>query len=175
MDLRPDVRIPFPRSLVFAAYRDHIADLLPYLPNVRSVTVTSRVQEGPVTKLVNVWGGGGDVPAAIRAVLGDSLSWTDYATWDESALRCEWRTETAAFGEALKCSGANAYLEDGADKTVIEIRGAIQVDATRLRGVPRLFAGKVGRAIEEFLGGKIGANLVETAKGVAKYLEQTKG
>jgi hypothetical protein len=174
MDLRIDARVPFPRLRVFATYRDHIADLLPYLPNVRSVTVQSRVDEGPVTKLVNVWSGGGDVPAAIRAVLGDSLSWTDYATWDEGALRCDWRNETAAFGEAMKCVGTNAYLEDGPDKTLIEIRGSLVVDGTRLRGVPRLFAGKVGRAIEEFLGSKIGANLVETAKGVTQYLAQAK-
>jgi hypothetical protein len=172
MDLRIDARIPFPRLRVFAAYRDHIADLLPYLPNVRSVTVQSRVDEGPVARLVNVWGGGGDVPAAIRAVLGDSLSWTDFATWDEAALTCDWRTETAAFGEALKCAGGNVYLEDGPDKTLIEIRGSLVIDATRLRGVPRLFAGKVGRAIEEFLGGKISANLVETAKGVTQYLSK---
>jgi len=172
MDLRTDARIPFPRARVFATYRDHIADLLPYLPNVRSITVQSRVDEGPVTKLVNAWSGGGDVPAAIRMALGDSLSWVDRASWDETTFRCDWRTETAAFGDALKCSGYDAFLEEGPDRTLIEIRGTIEVDATRIRGVPRILAGKVGRAIEEFLGGKIGANLVETAKGVTRYIEQ---
>jgi hypothetical protein len=33
-------------------------------------------------------------------------------------------------------------------------------------------AGKIGRMVEEFLVNKIQANLVETAKGLAKYLEQ---
>ena len=35
-----------------------------------------------------------------------------------------------------------------------------------------VLAGKVGRAVEEFLVGKIQSNLVETAKGLAKYLEE---
>ena len=171
MDLRADARIPFPRKVVFAAYRDHIVELLPYLPNVRGIDVQSRSEEGPVTKMVNVWHGGGDIPSTIRAALGDSLSWTDHAAWNMDTLRVEWRTETKAFADALKCAGYDAFLEDGADKTLLEIRGSIEVDASRIRGVPRFLAGKVGRAIEEFLGGKIQANLMETAKGLSQYLE----
>jgi hypothetical protein len=175
MDLRADARIPFPRNVVFAAYRDQITELLPYLPNVRSIEVQSRIEEAPLVQMVNVWHGGGDVPSAVRAVLGDSmLSWTDHATWNESTLRCDWRTETQAFAEALRCAGYDLFLEDGHDKTLLEIRGTIDVDAKKIRGVPGFLAGKVGRTIEDFLGGKIQANLVETAKGLTQYLERRK-
>lgn len=174
MELRADARIPFSPAVVFAAYRDHIEDLLPYLPNVRGIEVQSRRDEPPVTAVVNIWQGGGDIPAAVRAVLGDSLSWIDYATWNADTLKCEWRTETKAFSEALRCAGLNAFLDDGAGKTLLEVRGTLELDATKIRGVPRFLAGKVGRTIEEFLGGKIQANLVETAKGLGKYLEQKK-
>ncbi len=172
MDLRADARIPFPRHVVFATYRDHIVELLPYLPNVRGIDVQSRSEEGPVTRMVHVWHGGGDIPSTIRAALGDSLSWTDHAAWHTDTLRCEWRTETKAFADALRCAGYDNFLEDGTDKTLLEIRGAIDVDASRMRGVPRFLAGKVSRAIEEFLGGKIQANLVETARGLSQYLAQ---
>jgi hypothetical protein len=173
MDIRSDARISFPRDVVFATYRDKIADLLPYLPNVRRIDVKSRKEEGAVIALVNEWHGGGEIPGAIRAVLGDSLlAWTDHASWNADTRTCDWRSETHAFAEALRCSGCNAFLEDGPGKTLLQVRGTLDVDAKKIRGVPGLFAGKVGRAIEDFLGNKIQLNLEETAKGLAKYLEE---
>ncbi|HEY6460444.1 MAG TPA: hypothetical protein VIY73_09840 [Polyangiaceae bacterium] len=173
MDLRADAHIPFPRDVVFAAYRDDITKVLAYLPNVRSIDVKSRKDEGQVAELVNIWHGGGEIPAAARAILSESmLSWTDYAKWDADKLRCDWRIETHAFTEAVTCQGFNVFLEDGPGKTLMEIRGKIDIDAKKIRGVPGFLAGKVGRTIEDFLGNKIQPNLVETAKGLTKYLEQ---
>lgn len=173
MQLSADAHIPFPRETVFSAYRDDMVALVAYLPNVRSIEVTSRKDDGAVVELVNEWRGGGDVPAAVRALLGDSvLSWTDYAKWNADAMFCDWRTETHAFKEALRCGGRNAFLEDGPGKTLLEIRGSLEVDAKKIRGVPSFFAGKAGRAIEDFLVAKIQSNLVETAKGLAKYLSE---
>jgi hypothetical protein len=175
MDLRADTRIPFPRDVVFAAYRDHLPDLLPYLPNVRRVDVKSREENGALVKLVNEWQGGGEIPTAVRALLGDSmLGWTDRATWNADTMGCEWRSETRAFGDALECAGRNEFLEDGPGRTLLQVRGTIAVDAKRLRGVPGFLATKVGRTLEEFLGSRIKTNLVETAKGLTKYLEQRK-
>jgi hypothetical protein len=173
MELRADATIPFPREIVFSAYRDELLKLLPYLPNVRSIDVTSRKEDGAVVEFVNVWHGGGDIPAAIRAVLSESvLEWTDYATWRADRLVCEWRTETHAFTEAVSCRGANRFIDAGADKTTIEIRGSLEIDAKKIRGVPSFLAGKIGRAVEEFLVGKIQSNLVETTKGLSNYLEE---
>jgi hypothetical protein len=173
MELHADARIPFPRDVVFAAYRDHIADLQPYLPNVRRIQAKSRSEEGPNVHVVNEWHGGGDVPAALRAVLGEgALSWIDDATWNAQTLRCDWTTRTLAFAEAMRCSGYNVFLDDAGGKTLLEVRGALEIDAKKIRGVPSFLAGRVGRAIEEFVGGKINVNLVETAKGLTRYLEQ---
>ncbi len=175
MNLQADARVPFSREIVFSTYRDEIANLLPYLPNVRSIELKSRKEEGAVVELVNAWRGGGDVPSAIRVVLSDAvLEWTDYATWKADGLSCDWRTETHAFTEAVRCQGSTRFLEDGPGKTVLEIRGILEVDAKKIRGVPSFLAGKIGRAVEEFLVGKIQSNFVDTAKGVAKYLEEKK-
>lgn len=176
MDLHVEVPIPFARDVAFVAYRDDIVKLLPYLPNVRSIEVRSRKEEGDRAFIVNEWRGGGEIPGAIRAVLGESaLAWTDEATWDASTFECAWRTQTAAFGDALRCAGTNAFAADGPDRSRLVVRGTIDVDAKKIRGIPGFLAGKAGRAIEEFLVSRIQSNLVETAKGLTRYLEDKRG
>jgi hypothetical protein len=175
MELRADAHIPFPRDLVFAAFRDDIVKMLPYFPDVRGIELKSRKDAGDVSELVRVWHGGGEIPVAARAVLNEAmLSWTDYATWDAGKLRCDWRIETHALSEAVLCKGVNLFLEEGPGKTLLEIRGTMEIDAKKIRGVPGFLAGKVGRTVEGFLGGKIQPNLVETAKGLTRYLEGMK-
>jgi len=170
-----DVGIAFPRAVVFDAYRDEMTKLVSYLPNVRDIVVKSRKDEGPRSEIVLAWRGGGDIPAALRAVLSESmLSWTDYATWDRQTFRCDWRTETLALTDAVHSSGCNAFLDDGNGKTLLEVRGRFDIDAKKIRGVPGFLAGRIGKGLEEFLGGKIEANLIETAKGMARYLEERK-
>ncbi len=54
------------------------------------------------------------------------------------------------------------------------MRGTFEIDPKKIRGVPGFIANKVGKAVEDFLGGKIEPNLMETAKGLARYLEERK-
>jgi hypothetical protein len=176
MELRADVHFAFPPQVVFLAFRDDMAKLLPYLPSVSSIEIASRKQNGPLVENVIEWRGGGGIPAPLRAVLvGSVLSWTDYATWNADELCCDWRTETHAFTETVRCGAHDRFLEDGPGKTLLEIRGTIEVDAKRIRGVPGFLAGKVGRTMEDFLGSRIQANLIETSKGLSKYLEERGG
>lgn len=171
MEITADARIPFPRPLVFATYRDKLADLVEYLPNVRAIEVKSRKDEGPVVKLLNVWHGGGDIPAAARAFISESmLSWDDDATWNETDFTCDWRISTHAFTEAVRCVGKNRFLEDGAG-TLLQIRGELVIDGKKLAGVPKLLAGTVSKAVEDLLSKKIPPNLLQTADGVRKFLE----
>jgi len=171
MELDADGFVPFPRPLVFATNRDHLIELARFLPNVRRIEVRSRDEDGDVVRLVNVWHGGGEIPAAARAVLSESmLSWTDHATWDPREWVCRWRTETHAFTEAVDCAGTTTFVEkDGG--TLLRVRGELRIDAKRVRGVPGFLATKLGRVAEETLAGKIRPNLVEIAKGLRKYLE----
>ncbi len=170
MDLSADARIPFPRPVVFAAYRDKLPELLEYLPNVRAIEVQSRKDAPPITELVNIWRGGGEIPAAARAFISEAmLSWTDHARWDESAFTCAWRIEAHAFTEAVGCQGTNRFLEDG-DGTLLQIRGALAIDASKLKGVPRLLSGTVSKTVEEVLGDKIKPNLVQVSDGVRRNL-----
>jgi hypothetical protein len=172
MDLTADAWIPFPRPVVFAAYRDELDKLTDYLPNVRRIEFRSRTEHPPVVELVNIWHGGGEIPPAARAFLSEQmLSWTDYARWDEAAWTCAWRIETHAFSEAVRCQGKNTFVEEGG-KTRLEIRGNLTIDSSRARGVPRLLVSTVNRTVEELLGSRIRPNLLDVSAGLTKYLER---
>jgi hypothetical protein len=174
MDLRADAIIPFPRERVFTVYRDDILKVVPYMTNVQSIEVRSRKDDGPVVEFVNEWRGGGELPAALRAFLSEAmLSWTDYARWNQAELTCDWRIQTHALTEAVRCVGQNRFVEDAPGKTRLEIRGTFEIDATKIRGVPGFMAKTIGRAAEDFMVSKIQSNLVETARSLTKYLEDT--
>lgn len=175
MQISCDAIIRFPRQKVWETYRDRLTDLLPYLPNIRGIEIKERKEEGGVIKLVNVWRGGGDVPTVARAFLSESaLAWTDRATWRDDKFECDWLTETHVFTEAVKSSGTNRYFEVP-EGTRLEIRGDLTIDAAKIKGVPRLLAGKVGSAVEEFLVKTISRNLTDVSKGVERYLQEHNG
>lgn len=173
MKLEVSVVLPFPRARVFNAYRDNLADLSRFLPNVRSIQVLQRTDEGSITRMLNRWRGGGEVPAVARSFLSeDLLQWDDHATWDATAWTCHWRTEVSAFKDAVRAEGTNRFEEVGPSSTRLSIHGVIEVDATKVKGVPRLLAGGVGTAIETFLVATIRPNLVSVAEGLGKYLAE---
>lgn len=174
MLLSADASLPFPRPVVFAAYRDHLADLVEFLPNIRRIEVERREDQGKVTKLLNEWHGGGEIPAAARAFLSESmLSWSDHATWNEDEWTCDWRIETHAFTEAVHCAGKNRFVESGGD-TRLEIRGELTIDGGKLKGVPKLLSKRVAAAVEDLLVKKITPNLLSVSGGLQKYLEQNR-
>ena len=175
MELRADAKIAFPRAVVFIAYRDHLQELLTYLPNVRAVDQKSREENDGKVELLNVWHGGGEIPAVARAFVSEKmLTWDDFATWDEGAFTCNWVIRPHAFTSAVDCKGQNRFFEtDG--KTTLEIRGALSIDAKKIPGVPGFLTGRVGKAVEEMLVSKIQPNLKATASGLNEFLEAKGG
>ena len=173
MLITADVSIPFPRPLVYITYRDQLVELVPYLPNVRSVEVKSRREENERVHCINFWHGGGRIRLPLRALLGEAmLSWTEYNTWDSSNYTLEWRIETHAFTEAVFCTGSNCFLESNGT-TIIETRGELSIDSEQIEGFPESIKGKIASIVENFLGKKIAPNLIQMSKGVHNYLEQT--
>lgn len=176
MELKAEATVHQPRDAVFRVYRDELLQLLPFLPSVRGIDVQSRKEEGDRVEMVNVWHGGGEIPSAVRAVLSSSmLSWTDYAEWNSSDFTCSWRSESHSFREAVNSRGTNHFLEAGANRSTIIIGGRIDVDASKITGVPRLLAGTIGPVIERFLVKQVQDNLVEVARGVDRYLREQGG
>lgn len=175
MELRADVRIPFPLEVVYATYRDRLVDLVPHLPNIERIEVTSRVDEAAGVRCVNEWTGGGDFPKVAKAfVSSDMLRWTDRAFWRPADWTCDWETEVHAFPGAVKSKGRNVFRAEG-EGTRLEIRGELTVDAAKIPAVPRLLRGTVGDAVEKFLCGRVAENLTEVGRGVARMLEAERG
>lgn len=171
MKLEVVAEIAYPREKVFTAYRDHLPEMVPYLANVRAITVTSRTDEAHVAKLLNRWKGGGEIPAAVRKFLSEGmLEWDDLATWDQQRWICEWQTIVPAFKESVDARGHNTFTEKSATVTQLRIEGDLKVDAGKIRGVPRLLAGTIGPMVESFLVATIKPNFVAVAKGVEKFL-----
>ena len=171
MRIEADVVIPFPREAVFRAYRDERPQIAAFIPNVRSIEVRARSEEGSIVTLHNVWHGGGDIPAAVRAVVDEKvLSWDDFARWDAAQLEASWTIRTHAFTDAVSCSGSTRILAVGESKSRVELTGEFAIDARKVSGVPSLLAGSIGKTAEGFLARQITANLAATTEAVSRYL-----
>jgi hypothetical protein len=172
MKFSSQLYIPFPRSLVYATYRDALVQLVPYMPNVRRIELVSQHQKAKGLELVHEWHGGGEIPAAMRTFLSEELlSWTNYATWNDTAWVTDWRNETHAFREAVSCSGTNRFLEEGAG-TRVESFGQLAIESEQLHGIPGFMRGMVAHAVEDILGKQIEPNFLQLGNGVRRYLEE---
>jgi hypothetical protein len=173
MDLQSDAVIAFPKLDVFSTYRDCTLAISKLLPDVRGVEIRSRTEDGPIIEIVSDWRGGGDIPAIARAVLSEGmLAWTDHTRWNSETLSCDFRTETRVLTDAFRCQGKTLFSDDGSGATRMSVRGTLSIDASKIRGIPGFLAGRVGRAIEEAIGGSIRRNLVATGKALATLLAQ---
>lgn len=174
MKIEANATIAFPRELSFQTYRDHLPDLVPYLPNVKRIDVKEdESNAGGVasrTRKLNIWHAKADVPTIAQSIIKpEMLSWEDHAVWDESAWTCEWKVKPAFFAEAIRCEGKNQFVDQGTT-CVLQIRGDLEIDATRIKAIPRLLAGTIGPAIEKFVVALLTPNLTSVSKGVEQYL-----
>ncbi len=175
IDIRDTIK--FPRDLVFEIYRDHLAELDAYLPNIDEISVENReeCQDGSV-ELTNLWRASRkEVPSVIRPfVKPELLQWLDHARWDSEAYECHWRTELSFLGGAISSSGVNYYrdLKDGTME--IHLTGTIEVDPAKVPG-PKLTSKKVAGAIESGVLKMTEPNLVAINRGFEQYIAEQHG
>jgi hypothetical protein len=164
--------VPFPRSLVYVTFRDRLVELVPYLPQVRSITVKSRREEGAQVHSTNEWQGTGEIPPLLRPWLSDDLlKWTEYNIWNNTEFTLQWRIETHAFSKAFHYAGENLFLEEDG-QTIIESQGQLWVEPQQLQGIPSPLRNKVAQMAEKFLGKRMEPNQLQIAEGVCHYLGQ---
>ena len=114
LDIRDD--IDFHIDVVYPAFRDRLKETAPYLPNIEEIVVEKyeRIDDNTV-EVVNLWKASeGEVPKVAQSFIKpDMLQWTDYATWHDDELYCEWNMEVGFLSEAVKCSGQTRYKAEG--------------------------------------------------------------
>ena len=140
---------------------------------VQSVVVQSRIEEGPLVRLVNLWAGAAsDVPAVIRPLVKpELLTWVDRATWDSSKWRTDWDIQLNALADAVTARGFNTFLEEDGE-TIIQMQGEFVIHPDRVPGVPAFVARAAAPALERFVVGLLEPNLRRTNQSVRKYIEE---
>ncbi|MFW5966842.1 MAG: DUF2505 family protein [Persicimonas sp.] len=164
--------IDHPRELVFTTFRDDLDDLDEFLPDIKSITTESREErDEDTTHVVRIWKARDEeIPSlAKKFIKPEMLQWTDRATWNEDEWTCEWEIEVGFLSDAITSKGVNHYHDrDGSTEIVIE--GTLEVDAKKIPGVPGMLAGRVGKAVENFVVKMITPNLKDVNRGLERYL-----
>jgi len=173
MDYSTTDIIEFPIESVFGAHRDHLTELVEYLPNVDEIIIESREEDGDVVRLLNTWKAAQtEVPSLLRPfVKPELLKWTDRAAWNESERICHYDIELGFLKDAISCKGVNRMATTPEGHTSVTMEGNISVDAKKIPGVPRFMAAKVSAAVEKFIVKMITPNLKNTNDGVRAFLE----
>ena len=159
------------RLLVYLTYRDRLPALVDWLPNITRIETLERREEGPKVHLLNRWEATGRVPAFARKyVRPDMLAWTDTADWDDDAWRVDWRFRIHAVENLVDVSGTNTFFEEGPSRTRLRIDATLHIDGTRIPGLPASVGRLAAPEAERFIIKLVKPNLVETAKGVDRFL-----
>ncbi len=173
MEIRTDTILTYPRSVVYETYRDRLPELEPYLPNITKIDVLSSERDGEDLHLLNEWHGKGAIPKVAQSIIKpEMLRWKDYADWHDADWAVDWRMELAFLNEVVETHGRNRFVEMGPDRCRVEIRGVLDIDGTRIPGVPKLLGRRIAPQIEKFVIALIKPNLVKTAEGVQQFLDE---
>lgn len=173
MDFKVSEIINHPLEQVFAVYRDEMASLVPYMPNVDDIEVVDRQEMDGEVKLINRWKVSGSIPRAVRPFFSDDmLSYLDHAHWLEAERTVSWFFELNALGDAVDCRGIN-YFKPGSKEGTTELilTGALKVDLAKVRGVPRLLR-RLAPTVESFVLERVKPNLSGVADAVERYLNE---
>ena len=173
MEFQVEERIACPREKVFETYRDHLEELVDYLPNVEAIEVQKReVLDDHRVRLVNFWQGtSNDVPKVARPfVKKEMTSWIDRALWDDESYTCRWEFEPSFLKAAVDCYGVNRYDEDGPDGTLLKIEVSLNIDLHKVRAVPGFLAKRARPIVEKYVADLVRPNLSQVSEGLRNYL-----
>lgn len=172
MNLQAEAKVPFPLELVYRTYRDELPDLVPYLPNIKSIDVKEREATDGGVRLLNVWRGDAKIPRVAQGFISpDMLSWDDHATWDDTTKSCSWRTVPHFLKERIDAAGTTTLVADGDGATRIEIRGDFSLDLKGMRGVPRMMVPSATKTAEKFIVTLLKPNMASVSEGLEGYLK----
>jgi hypothetical protein len=170
MEFRVPQHLSHPVESVFAAYRDRLVDLVPYLDEIESIEVVERREDGGKTYITNRWRAkSATVPVVVRPFFPkNALAWLDRAVWDPAARTCSWEYELGTAPGLVRCSGVN-YFRPRDGGSTLEIVGNLQVDLKAIH-VPAIFRG-AGPHVESYVVGRVRPNLERVGPAVERWLK----
>lgn len=166
-------RLPYPVMEVYSAVRDHQADLVPFMPDIRAVEVIEREErEGNTVRLLNHWHGATDIPSLLKKFVSpEMMSWKDHALWHDDSLYVEWRLETFYLKDLFQCTGRTTFREISERDMEMVLEANLIVNASIIPGVPSFLGSRISPQVEAFIAKLISPNLNNLAKGVRAYLD----
>ena len=163
---------PFPAETVFLTFRDRMQEYVKCTPNITDIIIKHReVVDENTLKMQCDWGGMGQIPAPVRAILKpEMIRWEDWQTWDHKAMTNTWIIKPFYFREFVKCEGVWKYTPRGDDKCVVSCEGIFEVKITRFPPFPEFICRQASPLIERMIGGYIPSNMKSTFKAIKKFI-----
>lgn len=175
MKFRSESTIHHPREVVFAAYRDRLPSVVPFLEDIKAVNVLARSEAGSVVKLHNEWVSDREVPKVAASIIKpEHLKWDDHASWDATTHKCTFEIKTRMFTDSVKCVGSDTFVDDGKGGTRVILEGEFEVSLKDIPGVPRFLAGTIAPQVEKFIVALIQPNLEKVNVAVGRFLDTEK-
>lgn len=172
MKIRSSSIIDHPIERVWRAYRDELPDIAKTIPDIEEVKELSREEREGGATIHNVWVSSASLPPLVdRVIKPEHLQWDDFAEWDDVAHHVDWSIKTRVFTDRISCGGRNLFeaLDEG--RTRLTIQGDLQIDFTRLPGMPRMLRKRIGPRLEKFFVGLITPNLERVTEHLRRYLD----
>lgn len=170
MKINSESHISHPRATVYAAYRDRLPEVVPYIPDIKEIRVESREQTASGVKLHNLWIADREIPRMVQNFLKpEMLRWNDYADWNDEKVWCDWTLQIPAFPNNVTCSGRNAFYTDG-ENTRVVLTGNLEINP-KFPGIPRLVASRLAPQIEKFIVMLITPNLERVNQSLGAFLD----
>jgi hypothetical protein len=182
MEFNATATVGHPPEVVLETMIERMEEIVPFLPNVASITTLSTAKRrGGAIAIERRWEGSLDgVPAALRRFVSPQwAAWIDSALWTPAQYKVEWKHTAAVqrIANLYACGGTN-YFEPAPRNptriTRVRITGELNVYPDALPGVPSLLGRRLAPQLETFIVNLLTPNLTDLASGLQRYLDEKK-
>ncbi|MGE3634035.1 MAG: hypothetical protein AB7P00_29310 [Sandaracinaceae bacterium] len=172
MRIHSESLISHPQPLVYEAYRDRLAEIAEYMPDIKEIRVEKRDEKPGVVTIHNVWIANNEIPVFARAFIKpEMLQWDDFAEWKDEEGRVYWKLKLRVFSDNVTCGGTNTFKKVDDESTKVVLDGDLDIDLKSMPGVPRLLAGGLKPKVEQFIVSLITPNLEKVNASLQRYLD----
>lgn len=164
------------RSVVFAAHRDRLRDIVQHLDEVHSVELRSRsLHAGGREEQVHLWVASPTaLPALVRPFVPPQLlAWKQRTVWEPYTWTATWEIDVLALGPSVEARGTNRYLQEGAGCT-IELAGEFAFRPDKVPQLAQVPASAVPM-VEKAVVALIVPLVKRTGAAVARFLDEERG